>query len=383
MKDLKPGGSFVAVTDFFSETGAPLVLNTAPDYAVRDENQNLIVAGIGEQTTRAERWRATISLPDTLTEGNYFVIWKGVSGKTTQVNREQFSVVDATPNYYELDLLVPERSSIVDVLKAESGENITDITVEVITTEGTPLYRSQGLTDISSGVQGNQQIFKLKTPRLATLDAGPSAFAVYLINWSFLVDGEPETEHHFVYVVNPNVLAYVNELKRMIDKAGIQHPNVNLRYNNVDMVAYLNNGLQWLNAQPPQQTGYTLGTIPNSLYSYVLYAAAIHALESRYMAEAEAAFNFSGQPIELQVDRTGFIESAIGRYQDKLSNVNDVKKGIAMSGGSGVSSGSLYANSQGSLTLSEGPLTYLSLMPQYNSRVAGYNLIMSSLGYIV
>lgn len=383
MKNLKPGTNFTAVSDFFTETGAPLVLTDPPEYAVRDNNQNLIVSGIAEQTNKPERWQALIALPATLIPGNYNIIWIAKTSKSKQINREQFSIVDSTPNYYELDLLVPEKSSVTDYLKTQSSETVSNISVDIITPEGLSIYQT---TNVTESVQGENRLFRLKTPVLDNLYAGGS-FALYIINWTFTVDGETQTEHHFVYVVNPKVLAYVNELRRMIDKAGIQNPNVALRYNNVDLVAYLNLGLQFVNLQPPQQTAFTLADIPNNLYIYVLYSAAVHALESRYMAEAEAAFNFNGQPITLEVDRTQFLDAAISRYNEKLGNLNEVKKGIAMSGGGsgggvGFSSAS-GDNSGGVLSLSRGPLTQFSLLPWYNSRVVDYTSILYGLGYTV
>ncbi len=66
-------------------------------------------------------------------------------------------------------------------------------------------------------------------------------------------------------------------------------------------------------------------------------AAAYSALQSRYLAEAETAFQFAGQPITLDVDRTGYLESAMGRYKEQIDMLADVKRSIIMqSSGSGV-----------------------------------------------
>ena len=378
---VKSRSSFIAYTDFFDTRSQPLALSQAVGFVIRNSEQKMILSGIAEQTNKPERWQSQISLPD-LPPDNYTISWYGKTDKTVHTNSESFEIANETPNFYELDLLVPERSLVTDVLKVDSDEVVTNLVVNILTPDGISIF-SDETTNPTPIPAGDKHYYPFNSAiPVQGLVAGGSVFALYLIEWSFNLNDMPSREHHFIYVVNHKTLMYVNELKRMIDKANLRHKNPNLRYNNVDMVAYLNQGLQYINAQPPSQTSYTLANIPDTLYSYVLDAAALRALESRYLAEGEAAFNFNGQPITLEVDRTPFIESAIGRYQEKLTNLNAVKKGIIMSGGGGggVGVGSGTVNSQGVLTLSRGPLVSISPFG-FNSRVALYSEVINELGY--
>jgi hypothetical protein len=60
----------------------------------------------------------------------------------------------------------------------------------------------------------------------------------------------------------------------------------------------------------------------------------LSGLRSQYIAEGEKAFNFSGQAISLDVDRTGFYDSAASSLQSRLDNEakpfkqNLIKKGL-------------------------------------------------------
>lgn len=53
---------------------------------------------------------------------------------------------------------------------------------------------------------------------------------------------------------------------------------------------------------------------------WLLEGAKLSALRAQYLAEGDSTFDFSGQPVSLSADRTGFIDSEIGRINDGLSN---------------------------------------------------------------
>lgn len=378
---VKAGSNLNIWTDFVDERNNAQVLDSPPGFAIRGANKALILSGIAEQATKANRWQSNITIPDNTVPGDYSLIWSGTSGGNKFIQTDSFKVIDNNTNYYELDLLLPEQSVVRDAIILDSSQKIDGYGIKIQTPSGDVVYNDY-VSDPRQQVSGDKcyVTFDSEYP-IQDLTAGNGAFAVYILTYSFDLDGAPQVEHHFLYVVNPKILGYVRGLKRMIDQAAIQHPNPALRYNSVDLVAHLNDGLQWLNIQPPTTTAYTLADVPDSLYSYVLIAGAVQALEARYLAEAEAAFSFSGQPITLEVDRTGFIDSAIQRYQSKLENVPVIKKVIVMSGGGGGVGSVGMANSQGFLGLSRSPNTYLYLDPQSNNRMATYGNMLYTLGY--
>lgn len=374
---VRAGTSFTAYMDFWDNRNRPLVVTSPVEYSIRDSERNLVVSGVTQQGQQAQRWQTDITLPDSVPPGHFIFTWTAKTKEGKESHVEHFDVVDPAPNYYELDQLLPERSYLTDSLKLDRDEVISSANIIVLTPEGIPILNES--VDVSNPIySGSKQYINFRSAGpVYNLLAGDSVFAMYIINWSFVLDGEMQNEYHFVYVVNHKTLMYVNELKRMIDKAAIQHPNPNLRYNDVDLVAYLNMGLQWLNAQLPTQTNWTITTVPNTAYSYLLAAAAYEALSSRFLAEGEAAFNFNGQPITFEVDRTGFIESAIGRYKDRMDEFPNVKRSIIMSSGGGIGS----ASSGGVLLYSVGPTLQFSPYGQ-NSRSPMYQAwISENTGY--
>lgn len=376
---VKAGSSFTAYVDFFDDNNNSIIATSPVTYAIRDADKNLIIEGTAQQTNQPERWQVNISLPDDITSGGYSITWNIKSQAGSERLTENFEVLNQAPNYREIDQLLPEGAPVSDTLVVGRDQIVTNCSAKIVTPEGTPIYST---TDFETSTDGTRKYLSFKSATaVPQLLAGDSVMAMYIIVWDFTLDGERQTEYDFIYVANYKVIAYIRELKRKIDKAAIQHPNPNLRYNDVDLAAYLNKGLQWINAQPPTQTAWTVASIPDILYSYLLDAAAYEAIDSRLNAEGEAAFNFNGQPITLEVDRTGFLESALSRYENRLQNINAVKKNMVMSGGGGFGSASGNSGAGGILAYSIGPTLQISPFG-INSRSPFYQVwIQENTGY--
>jgi hypothetical protein len=372
MQELYPGQGFTAYTDYDKTLDGP------PPFEIRRMVDNaFVLEGTGQQDPdNTGRWFSPVVLPEGMPPGDYNIVWLGSVSGVPNRNIERFTVAEEKSDYIEIDRLFDETQPIVDALLVDDCDIVTDFNIRICSVDGNTLMTSFDAQRIAR----DGSIFYV-TEFSDSLRAGPSAFACYVVIWQFTINDHPHVEYHFVYVANYKVLAYVNELRRMIDKAHLQHPNPALRWNDVDLVAFLNLGLQRVNASPPTQTNYTIATIPDTLIYYVLNATAIEALNSRYLAEAEAAFSFNGQPVSLEVDRTGAIESALSHYTAALEDLKTVKKGIIMAtggGGPGTGAGILVLSASPSLDL----LTYRG--EQYTtfrpgSRAIFYDSILSNL----
>jgi hypothetical protein len=90
-------------------------------------------------------------------------------------------------------------------------------------------------------------------------------------------------------------------------------------YSDSDMYEYMVRGTEYVNAVNPI-TGWTLVNWPAQygMTNFLLMAAAWWGLNAQYLSEGELAFNFSGQTVTLDVDRTGYYSDAMGRLKDYL-----------------------------------------------------------------
>jgi len=141
----------------------------------------------------------------------------------------------------------------------------------------------------------------------------------YLAVWDITesVSSVPETVIQKIHVVYFPVLAKITEVRMLIDKVQKQQGKVNA-YEDADIIEYLNQGLKLVNGIFPV-TSYAATNVPNALTFFWTIAAAWYGLNAQFMLEADTAFNFSGQTVTLDIDRTGFLESEMGRLWDLLN----------------------------------------------------------------
>lgn len=127
----------------------------------------------------------------------------------------------------------------------------------------------------------------------------------------------PNTVVQKIQVVYFPVLVKISQLRMLIDKVQKQTGRLHA-YEDADIIGYLTEGLKLINSIFPI-TGYTEVNTPDSLDFYWTIAAAWYGLNAQYLLEADTAFNFSGQTVTLDADRTGYLDTEIARLWDLLS----------------------------------------------------------------
>lgn len=165
------------------------------------------------------------------------------------------------------------------------------------------------------------------------------------------------------WIITPQILLAANSLEQFINKARIQNVVPELEYTQSDLIEYLSRGLSLFNSFPPQLTAFTGTNMQGMLLDGWLQCSAYYALAAQLQAEGAMAFDFSGQTVSLNVDRTPSIESALGRVETALNeNVKPMKKLLAKAGvnsGDGSQGGRFIDGSSqlGALSLTNAPTT--------------------------
>jgi hypothetical protein len=178
------------------------------------------------------------------------------------------------------------------------------------------------------------------------------------------VDAFTSTSYSFkTWIITPQILLAANSLEQFINKARIQNVVPELEYTQSDLVEYLSRGLNLFNSFPPQLTAFTGTNMQGMLLDGWLQCSAYYALAAQLQAEGAMAFDFSGQDVSLNVDRTPSIEAALGRVESALNeNVKPMKKLLAKAGvnsGDGSQGGRFIDGSSqlGVLSLTNAPTT--------------------------
>lgn len=144
-----------------------------------------------------------------------------------------------------------------------------------------------------------------------------------------------------VFVVNASILQAAADLRVNINKAHttIAHEE-DMIFTEALLLSYLRHGRDYFNgAGAGMLTSFTMVNAQGSIREFWLRASMVAALRAQYLAEGEKAFNFSGQAISLDVDRTQYYQGLADTLQQQLDNElkpfkqNLIKKGIT--GGDG------------------------------------------------
>lgn len=349
LNSVSPGASFEIDVMFKDHNGQAFTGTVPAVFNVRDFNGKLVVSGSGTQdAARPGRWYATITLPENSPIGTvndkYSLNWtiKGQGDQRTAT--EMFSVVP-TDNYQYLenDKVLIEGSALQDSLIIPSNIDLSEIKFGLRSENGEYVYQSMA-APAPTGIAYDKHIYSVTTPTLVNMRAGDVGLRPYVAEWLYTTeDGETIPEYHFIYVVNTRILMFMNDLKRFVDKARNEDINPNLRYTDIDLAHYVLQGMAKLNFYPPQLTNWSITTLPHNFNVALTYCAAWEALNAQLLAEGQSAFDFSGQSVSLNVDRTPALEAAIGRIESWLeANVKPAKKIFArMGGGSGSGAGVL------------------------------------------
>lgn len=116
-----------------------------------------------------------------------------------------------------------------------------------------------------------------------------------------------------LWAVTPSVLSAATQLEDFINKARSSNVIPELEYTTADLIQYLHRGLSMFNVFRPQLTQFTGMNMQGMILSGWLDCSSYYALVSQLGAEGSMAFDFSGQTVQLNVDRTPAIESVLGR----------------------------------------------------------------------
>jgi hypothetical protein len=87
------------------------------------------------------------------------------------------------------------------------------------------------------------------------------------------------------------------------------------------MYEYMTRGVEYVNSANPI-TSWSLLNFPQAFgfTNFLLMASAWWGLNAQYLSEGELAFQFGGQTVNLDVDRTAYYADAMGRLKDYLDN---------------------------------------------------------------
>jgi len=165
----------------------------------------------------------------------------------------------------------------------------------------------------------------------------PAQLESYTIVWSAWSAVNPAAKVRQtgrIFVVNPSIMSALNDMRVLINKSAttIAHRS-DLLFTPPLLLAYLRRGRDGFNGAQGIFTGFTMTNATGSIREFWLRYSEVLALRAQFLAEGEKVFNFSGQAISLDVDRTQFYQGLADTLQSGIDNeVKPFKQNLVIKG---------------------------------------------------
>ncbi|ARW58822.1 head-tail connector protein [Erwinia phage vB_EamM_Y3] len=175
-----------------------------------------------------------------------------------------------------------------------------------------------------------------------------------------------------LWVVTPQVLIAASLVEDHINKARAYNVIPELEYSQGDIIGYLYRGLALFNMIGPRVTGWAGTNMQGTILDGWITCACYYALAAQLQAEGQMAFDFTGQVVNLNMDRTPSIEAALGRLETQIQGpVTNLKNKLSKAGlneGDGSQGAKAIdgARSLGKLGVTNSPTTKWSTMGNRN-----------------
>jgi hypothetical protein len=330
-------GAVLAVTQKFIDEDSEQPLLAAPGYPqvkLIDAEKNRLSSTIGSPTAIPGEWSANISIPNL-----------GVADKTELRLIWRFLTTD-NERIVEKDVVVvePRVESRVSDIVAVFGDQKFALTLPVYfggtDTAEYYLYRDNDMILSAPGNLADTALYQRtttvdRTNFLLPLNVPNPSLQAYLVRVDVVPCGvgHKKTFTYKLWAVTPQIMKGMSFLEDFLNKAKIENTIPELQYTDGDLINYLERGLNLFNMVGSMPTAFTGTNMQGVLFDAWVTCASYYALGAQLMAEGALAFDFSGQGISLNVDRTPQLDSALGRIESMIdSRIVPLKKALQTQG---------------------------------------------------
>ena len=176
------------------------------------------------------------------------------------------------------------------------------------------------------------------------------------------VNGAKRQVFSQMYLINPSMLSAMQSLDLAINKANQLEAIPGLRFREIDLMQGLIRGLDHFNSIGPSLSSFNGVNMQGPIREAWLICTSIRVLRAQLQAEGWFNFDFSGQNVSLNVDRSQALSDALSFYEGQVeTTIKPLKMLMAKKGviqGDGSQGAVLASMSQmGHTTLSNNSIT--------------------------
>lgn len=293
--------------------------NKYPSYSVVDPQGDAVLEGIATYNAAVQRYEVSFLIPQSVPVSCHDKPWtlnwqlKDITGRLYTVS-ERFTVT--VPNFSESEVTEIQRITFpFTPFSISFPLNVPPDSIETTLYD----YSTNPIHKINLECKGFMNGFHIYQGTIPpnNLTAG----AKYMLVTRIVINGTDNYHHTKLHVIDMNMAAKISDVRVMLDRT-LKQSNLHISYRDSDLAWGIEQGLNRVNLVPPlTQWDYSYFYTSNIFMTQALiYSSCYEILMSQLLAEADNSFEYSGQAVTLSSDRTGAIESALGRFGDWLDN---------------------------------------------------------------
>ena len=353
--------------DTFDSPVDPSADSSGPRVRLYDKEKDVVVEtfAVPDPAGEAGDWIANVAVPELgITETQELpLVWVMVSDEGDTYKSKQVIFVEPAneSRLSDIIVIVGQDKRFEFILPFVPHDN--DRLKFGVFTNNQPMYKDGYLDQDASAVSIETYVDRsivslpsmFRNARLL-----PSSLMVRITRAGSLT---PETLNYKIWPVTPQVLVACSMVEDFINKARLENVIPELEYTTPDLVQYLSRGLSLFNMTGGQITAFDGTNMQGVILDCWVICSCYYALGAQLQAEGALAFDFSGQSVSLNIDRTPQIEAALGRIESQLDSiVKPAKKLLARYGvnaGTGAQGGQAMDGSRalGTLGITNSPVS--------------------------
>lgn len=325
-------GSTVTVsTSILDDTDSPVLPKQGyPKVALLDQDKVVIANFPAMPGSSAGSWDASLALPllGVTRPTNYTLRWRCLSITGDKYSVNETLTVDPKAERRDSEIVVFADSAVVEFVMPIAYDASMGASYQVYHDNQPVLPAPVAFSDPSVFLDAGLDRTLVRIPPVLM---DPSLYA-NLLTVRATVQGRMRTFSYKYWCITPQIAVAMTMVEDFLNKSRIENVIPELEYTDSDLVGYLERGLNLFNTIGIV-TSFTGLNMRGTLLDCWLICTYYWALGSQLLAEGSLAFDFSGQGISLNVDRTPQLDAALGRIESRMQDlVLPFKKQITQQG---------------------------------------------------
>lgn len=316
---------------FLDDDDQPMMAKAGyPQVRLLDLDKNLLSSMVASPSAIPGEWIANISIPNL-----------GLTAKTEYRLKWRF-ITPKGEKTIESDLMILEpkiESRVSDIVTIFGDQKFamtlpvhiadSDYATYQIYADNTPLFAEAKSLNDSMVTQKATAVDR--TSFMLPMAVPAASLSAYMIRVEHIPStvGSSRSYTYKLWAITPQLMKAMSFVVDFLNKSKVEQVIPELAYTDGDLINYLERGLYLFNMIGAEPTSFTGTNMQGVLFDAHVTCACYYALGAQLMAEGSLSFDFSGQGVSLNVDRTPALESALGRIESQIeSRITPLKKAL-------------------------------------------------------